>query len=78
VLCCNQGVYCCVKEDHYRAYAVAPILIVIFTAVALMSLCYFKAYRSIKATEYRLGSVAGKNEPGRQAGRAGRGSPAKL
>jgi hypothetical protein len=54
-----KGLYCCVKETRYKAYAVAPIIIVTFTAVVMMALCYYQAYEIIKAAESKRTSAAG-------------------
>jgi hypothetical protein len=54
-----QGLYCCVKETQYRAYAVAPVILITFTAIVLMSLCYWSAYQHIKAAEGKRAPAAG-------------------
>lgn len=46
-----KGLYCCVRETQYRAYAVAPIIIVTLTALFSMSYFYYLSYTHIKALE---------------------------
>ena len=48
-----KGLYCCIKEQKYRSYAVLPILLV--TALAVFSMCYlyFRSYQRLKQLEER-------------------------
>lgn len=55
-----KGLYCCVRETEYRAYAVAPIVVVTFTAITFMSMFYYNSYLFIKQAEVKRGSAAGK------------------
>jgi hypothetical protein len=48
-----------VQETEYRAYAVAPIILVTFTAIFLMVMCYYSAYEHIKKAEAKRTSAAG-------------------
>jgi len=59
-----KGLYCCVKESHYRAYAVAPILIVTGMSAGSMIYCYLHSYIVIKVAEgIRAASSSGKKLP---------------
>jgi len=55
-----KGLYCCVKETRYRGYAVAPILIVTFSAVLSMAYFYYQSYKSIKNSEEKRAKSSGK------------------
>ena len=47
------------KETRYRAYAVAPIILVTFTAIFLMSFFYYSAWQVISAAESKRTGAAG-------------------
>ena len=54
-----KGLYCCVKETEYRAYAVAPIIVVTFTALLAMSYFYYQSYLHIKSSEGKRAGASG-------------------
>jgi hypothetical protein len=47
-----------VKETNYRAYAVAPIILVTFTAIFMMAFYYFQAYQIIATAESKRTTAA--------------------
>jgi hypothetical protein len=46
-----QGLYCCVKENHYRDYAIAPLLLTTLGSICLMAGFYFASFRRLRAIE---------------------------
>lgn len=46
------------KETNYRAYAVAPIILVTFTAIFMMAFYYFQAYQIIATAESKRTTAA--------------------
>jgi hypothetical protein len=46
-----QGLYCCVKETQYRAYAVAPVILITFTAIFAMTYLYYMVRHTHKERE---------------------------
>ena len=57
-----KGLYCCIRETRYRAYAVAPSFLVTITAVILMAHFYWQAYIYIKKSEGKRSQAAGEGE----------------
>lgn len=48
---CVQGLYCCVKETQYRAYAVAPVILITFTAIFAMTYLYYMVRHTHEETK---------------------------
>jgi len=57
-----KGLYCCIKETRYRAYAVTPSFLVTISAVCLMAHFYWQAYIYIKKSEGKRSQAAGEGE----------------
>ena len=46
-------------QTRYRAYAVAPVILITFTSIFLMSYNYYQSYVFIKQAESKRGNAAG-------------------